>query len=165
MSTARTATTFPPAVATPARVSDFGSLRLMIIDRYLLRQFWQAFLICFCSLTGLYFVIYGFNNLDEFINYAEKQGGLLVVMGSYYAYRSFSFFDSMSHILTLIAAMFTSFYSWRLIHLTFHGKPRWGHDAHAASPGSFPSHDAVALRERAARAGIRRRDLPGRRML
>jgi NADH-quinone oxidoreductase subunit L len=35
----------------------------------------------------------------------------------------------------VIAAMFTSFYSWRLIHLTFHGKPReahHGHDAHAA---------------------------------
>ena len=34
----------------------------------------------------------------------------------------------------VIAAMFTSFYSWRLIHLTFHGKPReahHGHDAHA----------------------------------
>lgn len=35
----------------------------------------------------------------------------------------------------VIAAMFTSFYSWRLIHLTFHGTPReahHGHDAHAA---------------------------------
>lgn len=35
----------------------------------------------------------------------------------------------------VIAAMFTSFYSWRLIHLTFHGQPReahHGHDAHAA---------------------------------
>jgi NADH-quinone oxidoreductase subunit L len=36
----------------------------------------------------------------------------------------------------VIAALFTSFYSWRLVHLTFHGKPRWGqaahgHDAHA----------------------------------
>lgn len=34
----------------------------------------------------------------------------------------------------VIAAMFTSFYSWRLIHLTFHGEPRGqhhGHDAHA----------------------------------
>ena len=26
--------------------------------------------------------------------------------------------------LLVIAALFTSFYSWRLIHLTFHGKPR-----------------------------------------
>jgi NADH-quinone oxidoreductase subunit L len=35
----------------------------------------------------------------------------------------------------VIAAAFTSFYSWRLIHLTFHGAPRepqHGHDAHAA---------------------------------
>jgi NADH-quinone oxidoreductase subunit L len=32
--------------------------------------------------------------------------------------------------LLVIAALFTSFYSWRLIHLTFHGKPRWGHEAH-----------------------------------
>jgi NADH-quinone oxidoreductase subunit L len=34
----------------------------------------------------------------------------------------------------VIAAMFTSFYSWRLIHLTFHGEPRGQHhgqDAHA----------------------------------
>ena len=34
----------------------------------------------------------------------------------------------------VIAAMFTSFYSWRLIHLTFHGEPRGqhhGHEAHA----------------------------------
>jgi NADH-quinone oxidoreductase subunit L len=38
----------------------------------------------------------------------------------------------------VIAALMTSFYSWRLIHLTFHGKPRWGgghahgHDDHVA---------------------------------
>ena len=37
----------------------------------------------------------------------------------------------------VLAALFTSFYSWRLIHLTFHGKPReavhaaHGHDDHA----------------------------------
>ena len=29
--------------------------------------------------------------------------------------------------MLVIAALFTSFYSWRLIHLTFHGKPRWDH--------------------------------------
>ncbi len=38
--------------------------------------------------------------------------------------------------MLVVAAMFTSFYSWRLIHLTFHGKPReahagHGHDEHA----------------------------------
>jgi len=37
--------------------------------------------------------------------------------------------------MLVIAALFTSFYSWRLIHLTFHGTPRepvHGHDDHAA---------------------------------
>ncbi len=39
--------------------------------------------------------------------------------------------------LLVIAALFTSFYSWRLIHLTFHGKPR---DAHAGH-GHGAAHD------------------------
>ena len=30
--------------------------------------------------------------------------------------------------LLVVAAMFTSFYSWRLIFMTFHGKPRAGHE-------------------------------------
>jgi len=34
--------------------------------------------------------------------------------------------------LLVIAALFTSFYSWRLIHLTFHGTPREAHHGHAA---------------------------------
>jgi lipopolysaccharide export system permease protein len=81
--------------------------RLLIIDRYLLRQFAQTFAICFFSLTGLYIVIDGFGNLEEFIEYGKKQGSLLAVMSQYYGYRSLSFFDSTSPVLTLIAAMFT----------------------------------------------------------
>lgn len=92
----------PPVVrvATPA-------WRLLIVDRYLLWQFVKSFIICFVSLNGLYIIIDGFGNLDEFINYGKTHGGLLKVMGEYYGYRSLSFFDSTSHILTLIAAMFT----------------------------------------------------------
>ncbi len=84
-----------------------GLVRFMIIDRYMLRQFLQTFLICFCSLTGLFIVIDGFGNLEEFIRFAPEHGGLLAVMGEYYAYQSLAFFDTTSHILTLIAAMFT----------------------------------------------------------
>lgn len=91
----------------PKTAGSGSMLRLLIIDRYLLRQFVQTFLICFCSLTGLYIVIDGFANLEEFINHAQKAGGLFKVMGEYYAYRALSFFDTTSHILTLIAAMFT----------------------------------------------------------
>ncbi|HTU24651.1 MAG TPA: LptF/LptG family permease, partial [Pirellulales bacterium] len=78
-----------------------------IIDRYLLMQFLKVFVICFFSLTGLYIVIDGFSYLDEFMSYADKHGKLLPVMGEYYAYKSLSFFDRTSGILTLIAAMFT----------------------------------------------------------
>ncbi|MBU1335125.1 MAG: NADH-quinone oxidoreductase subunit L [Alphaproteobacteria bacterium] len=44
--------------------------------------------------------------------------------------------------LLVIAALFTSFYSWRLIHLTFHGSPR---DAqhHGEGPHPDPAHAAL----------------------
>jgi lipopolysaccharide export system permease protein len=105
-----------------------NSYRLLIVDRYLLRQFVQSFLICFISLTGLYVVIDGFTKLDEFISYAATEGSLLVVMGQYYAYRTLSFFDSTSQILTLIAAMFTLTWIQRYNELTAlesAGIPKW----------------------------------------
>jgi len=81
---------------------------MRIIDRYLLRQFLQIFLICFSSLMGLYIVIDGFGNLDEFIERSkETHANLLSVMGRYYGPRIFSFFERTSGILTLISAMFT----------------------------------------------------------
>lgn len=73
----------------------------------MLRQFIQVFVICFSSLTGLYIVFDAFSNLDEFIKAAEKEGNLLRVLGSFYAYRSIYFFDRTSGILALISAMFT----------------------------------------------------------
>jgi lipopolysaccharide export system permease protein len=81
---------------------------MFIIYRYLLRQFLQIFAICFCSMYGLYIVIDAFTNLEEFLRFGEKRGGgLLFVMGKYYAYRGLSFFDWTSGIVALIAAMFT----------------------------------------------------------
>src|SRR4051812_5967216 len=81
---------------------------MRIIDRYLLVQFLKVFVICFCSLTGLYIVIDAFGNLEEFISFASgKPGGLLRVMGEYYSYRTISFFNLNSGVLTLISAMFT----------------------------------------------------------
>lgn len=78
-----------------------------IIDRYLLRQFVQAFLICFLSLTGLYIVFDAFTNLEEFMRYAETQRELLELMASFYGYRAVYFFDRTAGLLTLIAAMLT----------------------------------------------------------
>ncbi len=80
---------------------------MLIIDRYLLRQFIKTFVICYLSLTGLYIVFDAFTHLDEFLNYSERSEGLLSLMGSYYAYQSILFFELTSGLLTLVAAMFT----------------------------------------------------------
>jgi lipopolysaccharide export system permease protein len=52
-------------------------------------------------------VIDAFGHLDHFVDYAEKNGGLLATMASYYAYRAVMFFDRTSGVLTLTALMFT----------------------------------------------------------
>jgi lipopolysaccharide export system permease protein len=78
-----------------------------IIDRYLLRQFVQVLIICLMSFIGLYIVIDAFSHLDHFVEYADKHGGLLKIMGVYYAYRAVAIFDRMGGVLTLIALMFT----------------------------------------------------------
>ena len=44
------------------------------------------------------------------------------------AFASHSPVSTYAFILLVIAAIFTSFYSWRLIFMTFHGKPRASHD-------------------------------------
>ena len=79
---------------------------MRILDRYLLTQFVQVFLICFLSFVGLFVVIDAFQHLDRFIDFADDHGSLLGVMGEYYAYRALDIFDRMSGVLALIAAMF-----------------------------------------------------------
>lgn len=80
---------------------------MLIIDRYLLRQFVKTFVICYLSLTGLYIVYDAFTHLDEFLNYTGRSEGLLSLMGSFYGYQSILFFELTSGLLTLVTAMFT----------------------------------------------------------
>ncbi|HEV7345356.1 MAG TPA: NADH-quinone oxidoreductase subunit L [Devosia sp.] len=44
--------------------------------------------------------------------------------------------------MLVVAALFTSFYSWRLIHLTFHGSPR-DRQHHGEGPHPDPAHAAL----------------------
>ncbi len=91
---------------------------MKILDRYLLRQFVQVFLICFLSMMGLYIVIDAFQNLDQFSQHAKQNGNLLLVIGKYYAYQSLGFFDRTSGILAMIAALFTATWLQRHQELT-----------------------------------------------
>jgi lipopolysaccharide export system permease protein len=79
---------------------------MTIIDRYLLRQFMQNFIVCFVSLTGVYVVFDAFSNLEAFLQYA-KGVELLKAMAAYYGYQSLFFFDRISPLLVLMSAMFT----------------------------------------------------------
>jgi len=47
--------------------------------------------------------------------------------------------------MLVVAAMFTSFYSWRLIHLTFHGKPREAHAGHGHHAHDDHGHHGSAF--------------------
>lgn len=69
----------------------------------------------------------GFFSKDSIIESAYAYGGNL---------GQFAFW------LLVVAALFTSFYSWRLVHLTFHGSPR---DAqhHGEGPHPDPAHAAL----------------------
>ena len=81
--------------------------KMHIIDRYILRQFLQTFLICFLSLMGLFIVIEVFTNLEVFVRCGRRAGGVLPFIARYYSYQSLLFFDRTGGILAMVSAMFT----------------------------------------------------------
>jgi lipopolysaccharide export system permease protein len=87
-------------------------------DRYLLRLFVKVLLACFVSMVGLYIVIDGFSNLDEFISYGREQGGLHKVVADYYSARIPWFFNHASGLLALVAGMFVITWLQRTNELT-----------------------------------------------
>lgn len=64
-----------------------------------------------------------------FAGYFSKDA---IIESAYAAVAHKGFVASYAFVLLVVAACFTSFYSWRLYFMTFEGKPRWGHghDAH-----------------------------------
>ena len=84
---------------------------MRIMDRYLFWNFVAAYLICFTSLVGLYVVIDLFSNADEFLEVNPVTGDhpdtltFLRRVGQYYFIHSFEYFNRLSPIITMIAAM------------------------------------------------------------
>src|SRR3984957_14875336 len=74
-------------------------------DRYLIARYLQIFLILFVSMFGLFVVIDGFSNVDEFQEHSKTTLDLLSRMASYYAYQSTQFLDMCGPILTVIDSM------------------------------------------------------------
>jgi lipopolysaccharide export system permease protein len=80
---------------------------MCILDRYLLRQFVQTFLICFISITGLFIVLDVSTNLDQFVTCGKKAGGVLSFIVDYYSCSWMAIFEYTSSMLALVSAMFT----------------------------------------------------------
>ncbi len=79
---------------------------MCLFDRYLILLFARVFVICFLSLLGMYIVADFVNNLNELLDYAKTQGGLLRVLVAYYGPQAPWFFDLISRVVSLIAAVF-----------------------------------------------------------
>ena len=77
------------------------------IDRYLVQVYAKVVLVSFTSLVGLYIVIDGVNNLDEFWNYGNHRLiETLQVLAVYYTPRLLQFFDQVSGLLAMLSAAF-----------------------------------------------------------
>jgi NADH-quinone oxidoreductase subunit L len=80
------------------------------------------------GLPGIDLGFAGFYSKDAIINAAY------LASTQHNAIASFAFFAG------LFAAGLTSFYSWRLIFMTFHGTPKWSHEAHGADAHGAHDH-------------------------
>ncbi|HEV2556215.1 MAG TPA: NADH-quinone oxidoreductase subunit L [Bosea sp. (in: a-proteobacteria)] len=65
-----------------------------------------------------------------------------IIESAYAAVAHKGFAASYAFVLLVVAACFTSFYSWRLYFMTFEGKPRWGAGAHASHGHDDHAHAA-----------------------
>jgi lipopolysaccharide export system permease protein len=77
-----------------------------ILDRQRYWSFVKAYVICYVSLVGLYIVIDAFSNLDEFTKRADGIE-IFQVMGRYYLIHQSQFFDQLSGVIGMMAAIFT----------------------------------------------------------
>lgn len=74
-------------------------------DRYLLRRYISTFLIMFVSTYGLFVVIDGFTNADEYFDDSRSTLQNLQTMGGEYLYRTSSFFDMTGSILSVVTVI------------------------------------------------------------
>lgn len=80
---------------------------MTIFDRYVLQLYVKVLAVWLLSLYGLYVVIDGFNNSDEFLTYGKRHaGGTLAVVAEYYGPRLLWFFDRTAGLLAMTSVAF-----------------------------------------------------------
>ncbi len=99
-------------------VSDEQDMRMMGGLRTLIPKTYWMMIVGTLSLTGVGIPATVIGTAGFFSKDAIIEG----------AFAGHSSFAGVAFTLLVVAAMFTSFYSWRLIFMTFHGKPRASHE-------------------------------------
>jgi NADH-quinone oxidoreductase subunit L len=94
----------------------------------LIPKTWLMMLIGTLALTGV--------GIPHFIGFAGFHSKDAIIEAAYAAHTP----GNYAFWTLVLAAFMTSFYSWRLMFMTFHQPARWGHGAHVAGAG----HDAHA---------------------
>jgi len=89
--------------ATYSLLSRFLPVRTL--DRYVIRQFTFAYLVCGTSIIGLFMVLEGLSKLGKFLN--QDKNVILVLFHYFMATLPVYFSQYLAPVLTLIAAMFT----------------------------------------------------------
>ena len=77
----------------------------MLLDRYLLQRYWQAFAVTFLALFGLFVVLDVFTNLDEFTRNSAGAVQVLRDMSVYYGFRACAFFETVGSLISVLAAL------------------------------------------------------------
>lgn len=80
---------------------------MRILDRQRYRSFFKAYVICFVALVGLVVVIDAFANIDEFSKVARGKE-LFSNIGRYYLVRLAAYFDRLSGVIAMMAAVFAT---------------------------------------------------------
>jgi NADH-quinone oxidoreductase subunit L len=76
-----------------------------------------------------------------FAGYFSKDA---IIESAYASVAHGGFASSYAFVLLVVAALMTSFYSWRLYFMTFEGKPRWADHVHDAHGHDDHAHDHKA---------------------
>ena len=74
-------------------------------DRYLLRRYLHVFAILMISMYGLFVVIDGFTNIDEFQEVSDDASVVARSMGEYYLYQFSAFFNMLGAIISVTAVI------------------------------------------------------------
>lgn len=92
---------------------------MAILDRYLVQLYLKVLFVSFFSLAGLFVIIDGFQNIDEFLSYGKQHSlGTGGVVFDYYWPRLLWLFNYLAGLMAMIAATFALTWLQRTNELT-----------------------------------------------